>query len=276
MKKEKRKEIKVKTKNKNKKRRKREKKIYKEAKTETRSTLKERLNVIYEDSSMLVIEKASGLIVQPVKNFQEVSAVELIRHYWKSQKKRQGYIGVVHRLDKETSGLMVFAKNRIAHRNLQQQFFHRKISKKYLALVDGVPHKSRGRLTGYIGRDIKGKRTVFSEETKGQEAITRYKIVEKFQNKALLELSLETGRTHQIRIQFAKIACPVLGDPFYGREKGVRVGDYKRCALHSWRLKFQHPETTKKVEFEASLPNDMLEVLNDERKRDAKNGISES
>ncbi len=276
MKREKRKEIELKTKNKNKERRKREKKIYKDAKKEPRSTLKERLNVIYEDSSILVIAKGSGLIVQPVKDFKEVSAVELIRHYWKSQKKRQGYIGVVHRLDKETSGLMVFAKNRIAHRNLQQQFFHRKISKKYLALVDGVPHQSRGRLTGYIGRDIKGKRTVFHEETKGQEAITRYKIVEKFQKMALLEISLETGRTHQIRIQFAKIACPVLGDPFYGREKGVRVGGYKRCALHSWKLKFQHPETIKKVEFEASLPNDMLEVLNDERRKNAKNGISES
>ncbi len=274
MKREKRKEIKLKTKNKNKLRRKREKEIYKERKKENRTSLKERLNVIYEDSSIIVIEKSSGLIVQPIKNMRDVSAVELIRHYWKSKKKRQGYIGVVHRLDKETSGVMVFAKNRIAHRNLQQQFFHRKISKKYLALVDGIPHKSRGRLTGYIGRDIKGKRTIFSDQTKGQEAITRYKIVEKFCDRALLELSLETGRTHQIRVQFAKIGCPVLGDPFYGTKKGSRVGGYERCVLHAWKLKFQHPETVKKVEFEAGLPKDMSQLMENERRKNAKNKVS--
>ncbi len=224
--------------------------------------LKEKINVIFEDNSIIVIDKMSGLLSQPVKDSQEPSVVELIRYFWKSKNKRQGYIGVVQRLDKETSGLLVFAKSKEAQRILQKQFEHHKIKKRYLAIVKNVPREKKGRLIGTITRDQKGKRTVlYGQETKeGKEAVTRYKVIESFKDKALLELAPETGRTHQIRLQLVKIGCPILGEPFYVRDK-KRIPGCDRCALHSAELEFIHPETTKRINFISPLPADMATII---------------
>jgi len=230
--------------------------------------LKEKINVIYEDNSIIVINKMSGILSQPAKDSPEPSVVELIRYYWKSKNKRQGYIGVVQRLDKETSGLMVYAKSKESQRILQKQFEHHKIKKRYLALVKNVPRESKGRLIGVITRKVTGKRAILAAHDKkeGKEAITRYKVIENLSDKALLELAPETGRTHQIRLQLVKIGCPILGEPFYVRDK-KRVPGCRRCALHSSQLEFIHPQTAKRISFESALPEDMADIINKSREQ---------
>ncbi len=223
------------------------------------SPLKERLNVLHEDESIIVIEKAPFILAQPIKDSPEQSVVQLIRLYWKSQNTPNGYLGIVHRLDKETSGLMVLAKNKVAHRRLHIQFSHHKIAKRYLAIVDNIPRQSKGRLTGFIARGQNGRRTV-NAEAEGKEAFTRYKTIETFTDTALLELAPETGRAHQIRLHLAHIRCPIMGEYVYTKSK-QRVGGFNRVALHASKLTFLHPKTTKRVSFESPLPSDMQKLI---------------
>lgn len=234
--------------------------------------LKNRINVIFEDESIIVIEKASGILSQPVKGSNEPSAVELIRHYWKAKKLKQCYIGVVHRLDQETSGLIVFAKSKVSQRILQQQFATHKVTKRYMAIVSGIPDRTRGRLVGTMTRNKAGKRTVVSESSKGKESITRYKVLEQLTDKALLEIAPETGRTHQIRVQLASIGYALVGDSVYGFGK-KRTKHYSRCFLHASKLGFIHPRTAKRVLFESALPPDMQKIVEEEKKK--KSGAQE-
>ena len=222
--------------------------------------LKNRINVLYEDNSIIVIDKASGILSQPAKDSNDQSVIELIKYYWKAQKKKFSYLGIVHRIDKETSGLMILAKTKIALRILQQQFASHKIAKRYLAITQGVPFKNRSFLKGYITRNNRGIRTVEKDPKKGKEAITRYKVIETFKENALVELAPETGRSHQIRLQLAHICCPILGEFLYGRTKD-RVGKFPRCALHASKLVFLHPETAKRQVFESPVPEDMANLI---------------
>ena len=224
------------------------------------SPLKERLNVIYEDDSIIVIEKAPFILAQPVKDSHEQSVIELIRLYWKSQNTPNSYLGIVHRLDKETSGIMVLAKNKVAHRRLHIQFSHHKIAKRYLAIVNNIPRQSKGRLTGFISRGPKGIRTV-KEQAEGKEAFTRYKTIETFTDTALLELAPETGRAHQIRLHLSHICCPIIGECIYTKSKKGREGGFNRVALHASQLTFLHPKTTKRISFESPLPSDMQNLI---------------
>lgn len=221
--------------------------------------LKDRINVIFEDPSLIIINKGSGILSQPAPNNKTGSAVELIRHYWRAKKLAQSYIGVVHRLDKETSGVMVYAKNKITHRLLQQQFAQHKVGKRYVAVVQNIPRQNKGRLTGSISHGNSGKRTVRKNSNTGKEAATRYTVLETFEKEAFLELAPETGRTHQIRIQLAAICCPIVGDTLYGPDV-VKQREY-RCMLHASTLSFLHPDTRKRVTFTVELPNDMQQYI---------------
>jgi 23S rRNA pseudouridine1911/1915/1917 synthase len=212
-----------------------------------------------------VVDKASGILAQPLKDSNEPSTIELIRYYWKSKKIRPRYLGIVYRLDKETSGLMVLAKNKVVQRLLQYQFAHHKVAKRYLAIVDGIPNRTRDRLTGMMTRGIAGKRViVHGTNQKGKEVITRFKVIEKFNARALLEVAPDTGRTHQIRVHLAMIGCPIVGEPVYSPAQ-KRVKGCARCALHASKLVFTHPKTAKRIEFEAPLPPDMQRIIQKER-----------
>ncbi len=225
-----------------------------------RIPLKQRMNVIYEDNALMVLEKAAGVLSQPVKDDPRESVVELIRYYWKSQKARQQYIGIVQRLDMETSGVLVVAKNKVAQRVLQQQFATHQIGKRYLAITSNIPNQRKGRLVGSITRDKSGKRVVLQDSAKGKEAATRYKVIDEFGNNALLEVAPETGRTHQIRLQLSRINCAIVGEPLYvsSTKKQKRA---TRCMLHAWKLSFLHPDTCKRVEFESPMPDDMKKYI---------------
>ncbi|MCD6459315.1 RluA family pseudouridine synthase [bacterium] len=222
--------------------------------------LKKRINVLYEDKSIIVIDKSTGILSQPAKNSNDQSVIELLKYYRKAQKQKFTYLGIVHRIDKETSGLMVIAKTKIAHRILQQQFTCHKVAKRYIAVTKGIPWKNRSMLSGYITRNNSGKRTVEKTGRKGKEALTRYKVIESFKEHAVVELAPETGKSHQIRLQLAHICCPVMGEFLYGNSKN-RVGGFSRCALHAAKLSFLHPETAKRQAFESPIPQDIQNLI---------------
>ena len=225
-----------------------------------RKPLKDRIRVLYEDNHIIVVNKSSGIMSQPFRDETADSVVELIRHYWKTQKKRQQFLGVVHRLDKETSGLLVLAKTKSAQRLLNIQFQDGRVGKRYLAVVLGIPKRRRKQLVGYLTRDFKGRRSVSVSPGKGKKLITRYVIRETYGDRALLELTPETGRTHQIRLQLAKLGHPIIGESVYSKDH-TRVMGFSRCALHASKLIFQHPSTAKIVVFEAPVPDDMAVLI---------------
>jgi 23S rRNA pseudouridine1911/1915/1917 synthase len=168
--------------------------------------------------------------------------------------------GVVHRLDKETSGLILLAKNERAHRWLQDQFRLRKVDKTYLALVDGKPPTPSGRVEAYIGRDPSHrKRMAIVSESRGREAVSEYKTIEEFKSHTLLEFHPLTGRTHQIRLHCAFLKCPIAGDEVYGKKKSSI--DIERHFLHAYRLKIVLPEEKEPKLFEAPLPSELEQVL---------------
>ena len=173
--------------------------------------------------------------------------------------------GVVHRLDKETSGLILLAKNERAHRWLQDQFRLRKVEKTYLALVDGKPPTPSGRVEAYIGRDPKQrKKMAIVSENKGRESISEYKTIEEFEKHTLLEFHPHTGRTHQIRLHCTFLKCPIVGDEVYGRKTPtIKIG---RHFLHAYRLKIILPNEKEPRHFEAPLPEKLESVLNELRK----------
>ena len=232
-----------------------------------RKPLKDRMRVLYEDNHIIVVNKSSGIMSQPYRDDSAESVVELIRHYWKSQKKRQQFLGVVHRLDKETSGLLVLAKTKNAQRLLNVQFQDGRVSKRYMAFVRGIPVRRRKQLIGYLTRDFKGRRTVSLSPNSGKKMITRYVIRETYGDMALVELTPETGRTHQIRLQLARLGHPIVGESVYSKDQ-TRVMGFSRCALHASKLIFQHPATGKVIVFEAPMPDDMAGLT--EHNRDEK------
>jgi 23S rRNA pseudouridine1911/1915/1917 synthase len=168
--------------------------------------------------------------------------------------------GVVHRLDKDTSGLILLAKNERAHRWLQDQFRLRKVNKTYLALVDGRPPTPSGRVEAHIGRDLKNrKRMAIVSEKHGREAISEYTTVEEFNDHTLLEFHPHTGRTHQIRLHCLFLNCPIAGDEIYGKKKSTI--NINRHFLHAYRLNIRLPNETEPKEFEAPLPEELEGVL---------------
>jgi 23S rRNA pseudouridine1911/1915/1917 synthase len=212
------------------------------------------LVIVYENTDLLVIDKPAGMVVQG--HNPEIEGI--------GGEERPG---VVHRLDKETSGLILLAKNERAHRWLQDQFRLRKVEKTYLALVDGKPPTPSGRVEAPVGRDLSHrKKMVVLPKGKGREAISEYRTVETFRDHTLLQVHPLTGRTHQIRLHCAFLGCPIVGDGIYGRKKAtLSLG---RHFLHAYRLKIILPGEKSPRVFEAPLPEELRRALDGLRSKD--------
>ena len=238
--------------------------------------------LIHEDKDVLVVSKPAGLLTIPDRFGNTDSLLEALR-------KDFGDVWVVHRLDRETSGILCFARNEAAHRHLSMQFEHHTTDKFYLALVDGVLHHDEGEIDKPIGEHptIPGKMVVASW---GKASLTFFRVRERFKHFTLVEAQLKTGRTHQIRIHFQSIGYPLAVDALYGRRQGFFLSEVKgkkyksgkysgeekplmsRTSLHAYRLRFDHPVSGERLEFEAPLPKDFNAVLNQLRKLEGVSG----
>ena len=220
------------------------------------------LDILFENDDLLVIDKPAGMVVHPAAGHASGTLVNAVLGYDPEIEGIGGEErpGVVHRLDKDTSGLILLAKNERAHRWLQDQFRLRKVEKTYLALVDGKPPTPTGRVEAHIGRDPSHrKKMAIVPESRGREAISEYKTVENFKDHTLLEFHPLTGRTHQIRLHCAFLECPIVGDPVYGRKKASV--DIDRHFLHAYRLKIVLPGEKESTVFDAPLPEELEQVL---------------
>ncbi len=226
------------------------------------------IDIIFEDEDLIVVNKASNLVVHPGAGNKKGTLVNGLLAY----NKNLSFLpraGIVHRLDKNTSGLLISAKNESTYINLVRQLKERLISRKYLALVVGEPI-SGGKIDEALGRHPR-YRTKQAVVKKGKNALTFYKIVEKYQGYSLLEASLSTGRTHQIRVHFAYLGYPIVGDNTYGGKRkfpaGIseitreKISQFPRQALHASKLQFRHPQTGDKVSLHAPLPRDMSDLI---------------
>ena len=231
------------------------------------------IDIIYEDNDILVVNKPPNQVVHPGHgNYSGTLLNGLIYHNENLPENRDGRPGLVHRIDKDTSGLLVVAKSDIALTKLSEQFFHKTIDRKYLAIVWGTPSPEQGTIDKYLSRDKKNRMimSVPVNEDIGKRAITHYKVVEKLGYVSLIECELETGRTHQIRAHMKHIGNPIFNDQRYGGDKilkGTIFNKYKqfvencfkllpRQALHAKTLSFNHPRTNERLAFETELPND--------------------
>ncbi|MGD0755555.1 MAG: RluA family pseudouridine synthase [Bacteroidales bacterium] len=243
------------------------------------------LNIVYEDDDVLVVNKAPGMVVHPAYgNYTGTLVNALMWHFrdlplFSSGESRPG---LVHRLDKNTSGILVIAKNEFALNRLSKQFYDRTTERRYNALIWGIPDPQEGTITGNIGRSIKDRKImqVFKDNSEGKTAITHYKVLEDLGYISLIECKLETGRTHQIRVHFSHIKHPLFNDEEYGGNqilKGTTFTKYqqfiKNCfkilprqALHAKSLAFDHPVTGKRLFFDSNLPDDMVQVIEKWRK----------
>jgi 23S rRNA pseudouridine1911/1915/1917 synthase len=220
------------------------------------------LDIMFENDDLLVIDKPAGMVVHPAAGHATGTLVNAVLGYDPEIEGIGGEErpGVVHRLDKETSGLILLAKNERAHRWLQDQFRLRKVEKTYLALVDGKPPTPNGRVEAHVGRDPSHrKKMAIVPESRGREAISEYKTIESFPEHTLLEFHPLTGRTHQIRLHCAFLGCPIVGDQIYGRKKpSIAIN---RHFLHAYRLKIVLPGELGPKLFEALLPEDLEKIL---------------
>jgi len=221
------------------------------------------IDIIYEDEYLVVVNKPPGMIVHPAGKIRSGTLVNALLYHCKDSLSGIGGIirpGIVHRLDKNTSGLMVVAKNNLAHLDLSQQIKNRQITKKYIALVHGNIKDNSGIIDAPIGRSFKNRKKMAVIEENSREAISHFEVLKRFSNYTLVEITLSTGRTHQIRVHLAFIGYPVVGDIVYGHRK--QELPINRQALHSHILGFIHPFDKKYMEFCAPLPNDMQELIN--------------
>jgi 23S rRNA pseudouridine1911/1915/1917 synthase len=220
------------------------------------------LDIVFENEDLLVINKPAGMVVHPAVGHSSGTLVNAVLGYDPEIEGIGGEErpGLVHRLDKETSGLIVLAKNDTAHNWLQDQFRLRKVEKTYLALVDGKPPTPSGRVEAAIGRDPSHrKRMAIVSAKKGREAVSEYKTLETFKEHTLLEFHPLTGRTHQVRLHCAFLGCPIVGDKVYGRKSPSLKID--RHYLHAFRLKIILPGENEPRFFEAPLPDELEKVL---------------
>lgn len=220
------------------------------------------LSVIFENDDLLVVDKPAGMVVHPAAGHDTGTLVHAVLGYDPDLEGIGGEErpGLVHRLDKDTSGLILLAKNERAHRWLVEQFKERRVEKTYLALVDGKPPTPTGRVEAPIGRDSRDrKKMAIVKLEKGREAVSEYKTLENFPHHTLLEFHPHTGRTHQIRLHCAFLGCPITADITYGHRKPSL--ELNRHFLHAWRLKVTLPgETTSRL-FEAPLPGELAAIL---------------
>jgi len=216
------------------------------------------LEIIFEDKDIIVVNKPAGMVVHPACGHKSGTLVNALLSHFQNLPSLAGGLraGLVHRLDKGTSGVMVIAKNEKALFFLAKQFAKRRVEKTYLALVHGCPKEKKGIIEAPLGRDLKNRKKVTITSFRSRQAVTEFKVMESFKELTLLEVKPYTGRTHQIRVHLSAIGHPVCGDKeYYGRDA------YPRPLLHSWKLKFIHPGKKEWIEFTASLPEDFSEIL---------------
>jgi 23S rRNA pseudouridine1911/1915/1917 synthase len=228
------------------------------------------LTIVHEDADLIVVDKPAGLVVHPAAGNLDGTLVNALLHHCEGQLSGIGGVarpGIVHRIDKDTSGLLVVAKSDKAHEGLARQFKDHSIDRLYAAIVYGVPVPGSGTVDAWVGRsDADRKKMAVHREGRGKHAVTHYRMVERLQGAAMVECRLETGRTHQVRVHMHHIGHPLIGDPVYGRErKGFKsileTLGFKRQALHAKSLGFIHPVTAERLLFQSVLPSDMQELL---------------
>lgn len=238
------------------------------------------IEIVYEDDDVIVVNKKAGMVVHPAYGNYTGTLVNALMYHFKDLPLFQsGDIrpGLVHRIDKNTSGLLVVAKTELAQNRLSRQFFNRTTGRRYLALVWGTPDPEEGTITGNVGRSIRDRKVmqVFPDESQGKHAVTHYKVLERFSYVSLIECRLETGRTHQIRVHLSYIGHPLFNDEEYGGDrilKGTTFTKYQqfvrncfeilpRQALHAKTLSFDHPVTGERLSFDSEIPDDMRQAI---------------
>jgi 23S rRNA pseudouridine1911/1915/1917 synthase len=220
------------------------------------------LAIVYEDSDLMVVNKAAGMVVHPAHGHADDTLVNALLAYYPDLQGVEGLRpGIVHRLDKDTSGLIIVAKNAHTQVALIEQMRRHEVIKRYLALVEGVVSLDHGSIDAPIGRDPRHRQQMAITATASKEARTHFRVLERFHRHTLLLLQLETGRTHQIRVHLKAIGHPVVGDPVYGSDNSSGSPPLKRQFLHAYQLAFTHPSTGNMLELEAPLPSDLEFVL---------------
>jgi 23S rRNA pseudouridine1911/1915/1917 synthase len=224
------------------------------------------IDILFEDETLIVLNKPAGLVVHPGAGNREGTLANGLLYHCGGLEivGGEGRPGIVHRLDRETSGCLVVAKTEAAHNSLSAQFAAREVEKSYLALVDGTPRMPHGKIDAAIGRHPVHRQKMAVVD-RGRDALTHYRVLASYEGKALIECRPRTGRTHQIRVHLKHLGHPVTGDPQYGRR-----GSHERHFLHAWKLAFKHPLTGKRVHYAATLSPDFpIWALDASRAREA-------
>jgi len=229
------------------------------------------LTIVFEDEHLLIVDKPAGLVVHPAAGNFDGTLVNALLHHCAGQLSGIGGVarpGIVHRIDKDTSGLLVVAKTDVAHEGLAKQFAAHSIERRYLAIIKGVPKAPQGTVDAPLARSsINRKKIAVVADGRGKRAITHWKRLQVLKDAALVECRLETGRTHQVRVHMASLGHPLLGDPVYGRSgkthgKLLNELQFHRQALHAAELGFTHPVTKIRLSFSSPMPPDMQELFN--------------
>ncbi len=232
------------------------------------------LDVVFEDDHLIVVDKPAGMVVHPAAGNPDGTLVNALLFHCQGQLSGINGVarpGIVHRIDKDTSGLLVVAKSDAAHEGLASQFADHSIIRRYLAVCAGHPNPPAGTISGRIGRsdrDRKKMAVLPDQSTRGKHAVTHYETVQRLNHASLIECRLETGRTHQVRVHCSSIGHALLGDPVYGRTPKALKGlldelGFRRQALHAARLGFRHPISAETLDFCAELPPDMRELIDE-------------
>ena len=228
------------------------------------------LRIVFEDEHLLVVDKPAGLVVHPAAGNFDGTLVNALLHHCGASLSGIGGVarpGIVHRIDKDTSGLLVVAKTDVAHEGLARQFADHSIERRYLAIVNGLPKMEEGTIDAPLARSsINRKKIAIVEAGRGKRAVTHWRRLTPLRDAALVECRLETGRTHQIRVHMASISHPLLGDPVYGGNARthralLRELGFERQALHAARIGFVHPVTKARLSFDSVLPSDMQHLF---------------
>ena len=225
------------------------------------------LDIVYEDNDIIVINKAQGMVVHPAVGHHEHTLVNALLHHCKDLSGINGKIrpGIVHRIDKDTSGLIVAAKNDYAHEFLAEQLKDHTMNREYIALVKGVIQENEGKIDLPIARSKQNRQKMCVEAVNGKRAVTYFTVLERFYDYTLVKCRLETGRTHQIRVHMSYISHPIEGDKIYSKSKS-RLYDEGQL-LHAYRLNLIHPSTKKKMSFECDIPDYFKKVIENLKKR---------